>query len=209
MTAPAASIEAVVFDLGGVLIDWNPRYLYRGLFAGDDVAMERFLAEVCTAEWNAQLDGGLPWDVAIDDLSRQHPAQRDLIVAFRERWTEMLGGAYDDTVDVVVDLRASGVPLYALTNWSAETFDLARPSYPFLDWFDGIVVSGAEGLRKPDPRIFRLLLERYGLRPETTAFVDDVEENARAAAALGLAAVHFRDAPGLRRDLVRLGLPIR
>ena len=204
MSPPAA----VIFDLGGVLIDWNPRYLYRGLFGGDDAAMERFLAEVCTADWNARLDAGLPWDEAIASLSLAHPTQRDMIVAFRDRWTEMLGGAYEATVDILADLRAAGIPLYALTNWSAETFPLARPRFPFLDWFEGIVVSGAEGIRKPDPRIFHLLLERYGLRAESTAFVDDVEENVEVAAALGMATVRFRDAPGLRQDLSRLGLPI-
>lgn len=207
MTADPA-IEAVVFDLGGVLIDWDPRYLYRGLFDGDDAAMERFLAEICTAEWNAELDAGRPWDEAIEALSREHPDQRDLIVAFRERWTEMLGGAFEGTVGVLQDLRAAGIPTYGLTNWSAETFRLARPKFPFLTWFEGIVVSGEEGMRKPDPRIFDLLLRRYGLRAGSTVFVDDVEDNAKAAMALGLAAVHFRDAPGLRRELVRLGLPI-
>jgi len=201
-------IAAVVFDLGGVLLDWNPRHLYRDLFHGDDAAMERFLAEVCTPEWNAELDAGRPWDEAIETLSREHPAERELIAAFRDRWIEMLGGAFRDTVAVVTDLRDSGIPLYALTNWSAETFALARPRYPFLDWFAGIVVSGAEGIRKPDPRIFRLLLDRYGLRAATTVFIDDVEENTRAAAALGFAVVHFQGGDALRRDLARLGLPV-
>jgi 2-haloacid dehalogenase len=206
-TPAAPAIRAVVFDLGGVCIDWDPRYLYRKLFDGDDEAMERFLAEVCNQEWNAQQDSGRPWADAIESLSREHPESRALIEAFRERWSEMLGGAIEETVQILDELRTAGVPIFALSNWSAETFPLARPRFPFLDWFDGIVISGAEGIRKPDPRIFRLLLERHGLRVETTAFVDDVAENVAAAEAIGMVGLVFRDGDTLRRDLRRLGLP--
>ena len=203
-TAPA--IRAVVFDLGGVCIDWDPRYLYRKLFDGDDAGMERFLAEVCNQDWNAEQDSGRPWAEAIEILSREHPASRALIEAFRERWSEMLGGAIEETVEILDELRAAGVPIFALSNWSAETFPLARPRFAFLDWFDGIVISGAEGIRKPDPRIFRLLLERHGLRAETTVFVDDVPENVTTAEAVGMVGLVFRDASALRRDLRALGL---
>jgi 2-haloacid dehalogenase len=195
-----------VFDLGGVCIDWDPRYLYRKLFEGDEGAMERFLAEICTQDWNAEQDSGRPWAEAIESLSSEHPESRALIEAFRERWSEMLGGAIEDTVKILDELRTGGVPIFALSNWSAETFPLARPRFPFLDWFDGIVISGAEGIRKPDPRIFRLVLERHGLRAGTTAFVDDVAENVTAAQAVGMMGLVFRDGDILRRDLRRLGL---
>lgn len=202
-------IDAVVFDLGGVCIDWNPRYLYRTLFDGDDAAMERFLAEVLTPDWNSELDAGRPWPEAIESLSRAHPDSRALIEAFRNRWPETLGDAIAETVQVLEELRRAGVALYALSNWSAETFAITRDRYPFLGWFKGIVVSGEEGIRKPDPRIFRILLDRNGLRPETTAFVDDVEENVAAAAALGMIGLRFKDAARLRRDLAALGLLAR
>lgn len=203
----ASGPRAVVFDLGGVCIDWNPRYLYRTLFDGDDAAMERFLAEVCSPDWNAQLDAGRPWAEAVDTLSRQYPESRSYIEAFHERWSEMLGGAIPGTVEILEALRDAGIPLFALSNWSAETFPIARPRYPFLEWFDGIVISGVEGIRKPDPRIYRLLLDRHGLRPETTVFVDDVAENVVAAEAIGMVGLLFRDGDGLRRDLAGLGLP--
>jgi len=204
---PKHPVEAVVFDLGSVCIDWNPRYLYRTMFDGDDVAMEYFLAEVCSQEWNAQMDEGVPWADAIELLSIEYPEWRAHIVAFRERWEEMLGEAIHGTVEIIERLQAAGVATYALSNWSAETFPIAVPRYPFLQRFDGIVISGMEGVRKPDPRIFRTLLDRYGLRPERTVFVDDVEENVFAAEALGMVALRFTDADVLRADLARLGLP--
>ena len=199
---------AVVFDLGGVLIDWNPRYLYRNLFGGDDAAMEAFLSEVTTQEWNGQQDAGRPWSEAIEVLAAKHPERRDLIAAFWERWPEMLGGAFDDTVAILAELRAAGVRVYALSNWSAETFPRARPRFPFLDWFDAIVISGEVRLVKPDPQIFRHLLETHGLVAERTVFVDDHEANVEAAAALGMIAVHFAGADVLRRELRSLGLPV-
>ena len=202
----AGGLQAVVFDLGGVCIDWDPRHLDRKLFDGDDVAMERFLAEICTPGWNAEQDAGRSWADAIERLTRDHPDSRVLIEAYRERWSEMLGDAFDETIEVLDQLRMARVPLFALSNMSAETFPIARPRYPFLEWFAGIVISGAEGIRKPDPRIYLLLLERYGLRPETTAFVDDVAENVAAAETLSMVGLHFRGGSCLRRDLVRLGL---
>ena len=202
----AARIQAVVFDLGGVCIDWDPRHLYRKLFAGDDAAMERFLTDVCSQEWNAELDGGRSWTEAIETLSQEHPESRALIAAFRERWVEMLGGPIDDTVTVLDRLHRDGIPIYALSNWSAETYPIARPLFPFLEWFAGVVISGAEGVRKPDPRIFRVLLDRYDLEAATTAFVDDVAENVAAAGEIGMAGILYRDGHSLRADLRRLGL---
>jgi 2-haloacid dehalogenase len=198
-------IDNVVFDLGGVLIDWNPRYLYRQLF-DDEADMERFLAEVCSAEWNAGLDAGRPWAEAIAELAERHPKQRALITAYRERWPEMVGGALGDTVEILDELRTHGLTLYALSNWSSETFPLARQRFDFLGWFDGVVLSGEVGVCKPDPRIFRHLLERYLLAPGRTVFIDDMPHNVTAAAELGMLALHFRGAGELRSDLFRLGL---
>ena len=202
---PTAPPTAVVFDLGGVLIDWNPRYLYRKLF-DDEAAMEAFLADVVSPEWNGQQDSGRTWAEAVEVLSREHPEQRDLIAAYWHRWQETLGDAIAPTVAILEELRESGVRLYALSNWSAETFPVARPRYPFLDWFDGIVISGEEKVAKPDPVIFRHLLDRYGLDPATTVFIDDSEANVRAAAAEGIVALQFVDAATLRGDLRRLRL---
>jgi 2-haloacid dehalogenase len=195
-----APTKAVVFDLGGVLIDWDPRYLYRKLLA-DEEAVEEFLATVCTPEWNAELDRGRPFAEGVAELVERHPAQAAAITAYHERWPEMLGGEVPGTVAVLADLRAAGVPLYALTNWSAETFAITRGRFAFLEWFDGVVVSGQERVIKPDLRIFRLLADRFGLDPETTFYVDDSEANVAAARALGFDAVRFTGPERLRRDL--------
>ena len=202
-------IRAVVFDLGAVLIDWNPRHLYRRLFDGDDAAMERFLAEVCTPAWNAGLDAGGSWHDAVEALAQRHPEQRDLIVAYDERWPEMLGGSIEGTVEIVRELRTSGVGLAVLSNWSAEKFPVARERYDFLGWFETLVISGEIGLSKPDPRIYRHLLERTGFDPAATLFVDDQPANLEVAAELGMTALRFEDPEMLRRDLRELRLPVR
>jgi 2-haloacid dehalogenase len=198
--------SAVIFDLGGVLIDWNPRYLYRKLFAGDDEAMEVFLAEVTSPAWNAEQDAGRTWREAVDALAAIHPDRRDLIEAYDERWAETLGGPIEGTVEILTELRAAGVRLAALSNWSAEKFPIARPRYPFLEWVETIVISGEVGIAKPDPRIFGHLLELTGLTARTTVFVDDVPANVDAAAALGMIALRFTDPATLRRDLTALRL---
>jgi 2-haloacid dehalogenase len=200
-----ATVHAAVFDLGGVLVDWNPRRLYRKLLE-DDAAVEAFLAEICTQEWNAQQDLGRPWSEAVESLARQHPGHRRLIAAYRDRWEEMLGGPIEETVAVLAELRAVGLPLYALSNWSAETFPIARSRYGFLDWFTGIVISGEVRLGKPDPRAFSYLLDRYGLEAGTTVFIDDSERNIAAAAELGMIAIRFQGGQRLRADLAALGL---
>lgn len=204
-SAGSPTVNAVVWDLGGVLIDWDPRYLYRSLF-DDDAAMEEFLATVCTPEWNRAQDAGRPWADAVAELAERHPERRDLITAYWERWHETLGDAIAPTVAVLDDLRSDPVRLIALTNWSGETFPVARPRFSFLEWFEGIVVSGDERLIKPDPRIFELLRRRYDLDPATTLFIDDSHENVDAAAALGFIAIRYRDAERLRGDLRGFGL---
>lgn len=201
-----SSLDAVVFDLGGVLIDWNPRYLYRSMFDGDEAGMERFLAEVCSPAWNVELDGGLCLRDGVEALAAVHPEQRHLIAAYDERWTEMLGGPIEGTVAVLADLRRAGVRVAALSNWSAEKFPIARSRYPFLDWFETIVISGEVGVCKPDPRIYELLFERTGLAPASSVFVDDVEANVAVATGLGMTGLRFEDPTTLRRDLEQLGI---
>ncbi len=200
--------KAVVFDLGGVLIDWDPRYLYRKLLA-DEAAVEEFLATVCTPEWNAELDRGRPFAEGVAELVERYPVHAAAITAYHERWSEMLGGDIGGSVELLAELRATGVPLYALTNWSAETFGIARERFEFLSWFDGVLVSGEERMIKPDPAIFRLLLDRFGLDPQATLYVDDSPANVAAAGDLGFDAVRFTGPEQLRRDLEARGLLAR
>jgi len=204
MSRPPLSI--VIFDLGGVLIDWNPRHLYRKLFRGDDEAMEHFLATVCTDEWNLMQDAGRPFAQAVAELQVAHPAHADLIDAYHSRWPEMLAGPIPGTVEILRELREDGVRLYALTNWSAETYPLAQSHFPFLDWFRGVVVSGHERVAKPDPRIFAILLERYGIEPGGAVYVDDNPRNVEAARTTGLHAIRFTSAAALRAELEALGV---
>ncbi|HTF59884.1 MAG TPA: HAD family phosphatase [Actinomycetes bacterium] len=193
--------KAMVFDLGGVLIDWDPRHLYRKLLA-DEAAVEEFLATVCTPEWNAELDRGRPFAEGVAELVERHPEHAAAIAAYHERWPEMVAGDIPGTVEVLAELRAAGVPLYALTNWSAETFAITRGRFEFLEWFDGLLVSGEERVTKPDPAIFQLLLDRFGLDPTATVFVDDSEANVAAARRLGFDAIRFTGHEELRRELV-------
>ena len=203
--ANTAQPTTVIFDFGGVLIDWNPRYLYRKLF-DDEAAMEAFLGTICTPEWNALQDGGRPKEAAIADRTALFPQHASLIEAYFSRFAEMMQGAHEGTVAVLDELRRRGVPLYGLTNWSADTYPEATARFDFLQWFDGIVVSGQEQMRKPDAAIFRLLLERFDIRPDDAVFIDDTSDNVEAAAALGLHALRFTDPATLRGDLARLGL---
>ena len=195
----------VVFDLGGVLIEWDPRHLYRQLF-DDPVEMESFLTEVTTAEWNARQDAGRPWAEAVELLVAEHPQRREIIEAFHRRWPEMLAGEIPGARDVLADLRAASVRLIALSNWSAETFPFARERFDFLAWFEGIVISGDVGVNKPDRRIFDHLAEQFGIEPAAALFIDDSSVNVDAATALGFHAIQFTDATALRAELVRLGL---
>jgi len=198
-------VRAVLFDLGGVLVDWNPRHLYCRLFT-DEEAMESFLATVCTQAWNEQQDAGRPFCEGVELLVARHPQHADEIRAYDARWGEMLKGAVEESVAILGELRARGVPLFALTNWSAEKFPLARARFAFLEWFDGILVSGEERLKKPDPRIYRLAVERFELEPAETLYVDDAEANIAAAALLGFKTHRFVEPPALRNLLVSCGL---
>lgn len=199
--------RAVVFDLGGVLLDWNPRYLYRQLFDGDDAAMERFLAEVCTMEWHHAHDLGVPPEDNFRDLAAVHPDQAELIRAWSERSEEMVAGPIEETVELLATLKAGGIPCYALTNMERETYPKRLARFPFLSWFDGTVVSGFEGVAKPDPRIFELLLDRFDLDPAQTILIDDSPTNVKAARSVGMQAIEFESPEQLRRRLGEAGLP--
>ena len=192
-----------VFDVGGVLLDWDPRHLYRRLF-DDEAAMEAFLATVCTPDWNRAQDAGRSFDDGVALLVARFPAQAALIEAFHHRWTEMVPRALDDTVTLLGDLKAAGRPLYAITNFSAEKFDQERRRWPFFAWFDGIVVSGEVKLMKPDPPIYHHLLELYGLAAADCVFIDDTPANVDGARAVGMRAVHFDGAERLREHLTAM-----
>ena len=201
----ALGIETVVFDLGGVLVDWNPRYLYRKVFT-DETEMENFLTTITTTEWHLEQDRGRRIEEGTTGLISRHPEYAREIEAYYGRWDEMFGGPIEGSVDVLCDLREIGLPLYALTNWSAETFPLAREKYAFMGWFDEIVVSGEESMIKPDKEIYRVLVERTGLDPATTVFVDDSSPNVAAARELGFTAITFQTPHLLRDELIDLGL---
>ncbi len=198
----------VVFDLGGVLIDWDPRHLYRDLIT-DEAEREHFLTEVCGPEWNVQQDAGRTIAEANADAIARHPDKRELIEAYYGRFDSMMKGAIDGTVALLEALDARGTPLYALTNWSAETFHHGERRFAFLERFDGILVSGREGLRKPDPAIFHLLCERFSLEPAACLFIDDSARNVESADGLGFHAHHFRTPQDLRVALVAHGLLLR
>ena len=200
------NLDAVVFDLGGVLVDWNPRYLFRKLYPNREAEMEHFLTEVCSNEWNAMQDAGRTWSEAVKILQQDHPEHAEMISAYHLRWEEMLAGAIEGTVAVLRDLKRCGTPLFALTNWSHETFPLARRRFEFLGWFDGVVVSGEEKLIKPDRRIFDLLLARFALDPRRTVYIDDNLTNVAAATEIGMHAIHFTEPDALRRELESLQL---
>jgi len=195
-----------IFDLGGVLLEWNPRHLYRKLFRGDEAAMEHFLANVCTTEWNERQDAGRSFADATQALLPQHADKLELIEAFAHRFNEMIPGPIEGSVAVLAELKERGIPVYGISNWSAETFPPQRKRFEFLSWFDDLVISGAVGVIKPDPRIFEILLERNAIDPKKAVFVDDVARNAQAATHLGIHGIHFRSPDQLRRDLVAVGL---
>jgi 2-haloacid dehalogenase len=206
-TRPDAAIRGVVFDLGNVLIEWNPRRLYRKLFA-DEAEMTWFLTEVCHKDWNLEQDRGRPWAEGIEEACARHPDRRAQIEAYHRRWEETMGGAIEGSVAILKELKAAGLPVFALTNWSAETFPVALERFDFLQWFDARIVSGEVGVVKPEPAIYRLMIERSGLPAGALAFIDDGPRNVAAAEAMGLTGLVFTGADKLRADLKALGLPL-
>jgi 2-haloacid dehalogenase len=194
-------INTIIFDLGAVLIDWNPRYMYRTLFT-DEAEMEKFLADITTSDWNEEQDAGRPLQEGTEILVRKFPEHEHLIRAFYGRWDEMLGEAFHETVEIFRQLKESGkYKIYALTNWSAETFPVALDRFEFLRWFDGIVVSGAEKMRKPAPDFYHILLKRYHVKAEEALFIDDNYRNILAAEKIGINCIHFTSAERLKEEL--------
>lgn len=200
--------KAIIFDLGGVLIDWNPAYVFDKVF-DDAETKKHFFENICTPAWNEEQDGGRSIKEATDLLVAQHPDWKEHIETYYSRWEEMLGGPMPDTVAILKSLKESGrYKLYALTNWSAELFPKALKLYDFLYWFDGRVVSGEERLRKPFPQFYHLLLDRYNLKPDETIFIDDNLRNVHAAEAIGIKSIQFLSAPQLHEDLKKLIGPL-
>ncbi len=201
------SVRGIIFDFGGVLIDWNPRFLYRKLFA-DENAMEQFLADVQFAEWNLEQDRGNPFAAGVAQHVAKYPQYEEYLRAFDTRWRESVGSEISGTVEILRALKHAGYRLYGLSNWSAEKFALVETEFPFLQWFDEIVVSGRVGLIKPDPRIFTLLLEKIGLRAEECLFIDDAEKNIVVARELNFQTIHFQSPEQLARELERHGIAV-
>jgi 2-haloacid dehalogenase len=204
MTGPVRNIA--VFDLGGVLIDCDPRHLYRKLFKGDEPAMEHFLASVCTHEWNRAQDAGRSFAEGTRVLKRQHPDKAELIDAYGDRFDEMIAGPIAGSVEILAELRDCGTPLYGLTNWSAETYPSAVERFEFLAWFRGILVSGEVGAIKPDQRIYALMLARFAIDPQHAVYIDDNAANAEAARQFGIHGIHFTTPDALRKELARLAM---
>ncbi|WP_375444798.1 HAD family hydrolase [uncultured Fibrella sp.] len=199
-------IKTIIFDLGAVLIDWNPHYLYETIFT-DEAERHAFLETVCTAEWNEEQDGGRSIQEATELLLSQFPQHETAIRAYYGRWPEMLRGPIEGTVAIFSELKASGnYTFYALTNWSAETFPIALATYEFLSWFDGIVVSGVEKDRKPFASFYNTLLNRYNIDPAQALFIDDNLRNIKAAEQLGITSIHFTTPDALRSELVAQGI---
>jgi 2-haloacid dehalogenase len=199
-------MDAVLFDLGKVLLDWNPRYYYERFFPGDEAGLARFVDEVIAREWILEMDRGLPMAEAIAARRQLYPEHAELIARWQEGWPEMLRGEIAGTVAVLEELAARGRRLFALTNFSHETWPVARARFEFLGRFEDVVVSGEVGMVKPDPRIYRLAIGRCRLDPARTVFVDDLAANVEAARAEGLHGVHFTTPERLREELAALGV---
>jgi 2-haloacid dehalogenase len=198
--------STVVFDIGGVLLRWDPRNLYRKIFA-EEAEMEWFLREVCTSEWNVEQDRGRKWDDAVALLVERHPEWESQIRAYHERWHETVAGVYEENVALLERLTAAGVPVYAITNFSAEKFVEARERHRFLQLFRGVVVSGEDRMLKPEREIFDLFFSRYGLRPQDCVFIDDSRANVEMARSLGLHTVHFVEGMDVAGALRAYGIP--
>lgn len=198
-------ITTIVFDIGNVLIEWDPRHLYRRIFATSD-EIEHFLANVCTSAWNLEIDRGKPFAEAVTELAATYPEHAIAIRAFDERWGEMVPGLVPGTLALMERLEERGIPLYAITNFSAEKFAEASLRFPFFDRFRGVIVSAHERLIKPDRAIFELLFSRYGLKAEECLFIDDSAANVAGARAVGMAAHHFKNAAGLEKELIEYQL---
>lgn len=198
------AIKNIIFDFGGVLADWNPRYMYRKVFA-QETEMEDFLTNICSSQWNAQQDAGRTWAEAITTLQQQYPEWKKEIAYYRSRWNEMLIGEIKVNTALLPQLKVN-YNLYGLTNWSAETYPIAEKQFDFFQHFLGIVVSGREKLIKPNQAIYQLLLERYQLQAEECLFIDDSKANILAAQALGIHTIHLTKDTDLAKELRKKGI---
>ena len=202
-----SKIDTIIFDLGGVLIDWNPKYVYREVFNGDEEKVDWFLNTICTSDWNVEHDAGRLLKDGTDLLVKQHPEYEDLIRIYYDRWSDMLGGPIQDSVLLLDKLKKSNNhKLYALTNWSAETFPVAIERYDFLQHFEGILVSGAEKMRKPFTEIYELILNRYKLNANHCVFIDDNFDNVLGAQKVGMKAIQYKNSQQLINELNHLGV---
>jgi 2-haloacid dehalogenase len=199
-------VNTVVFDLGGVLVDWDPRYLLRKLMPGREAEVETLLADVLNHAWNLERDKGDSWHAAMEQLKLEYPQWADIFDLYTERWPETLRGSHEDTVAILRELKHRGTTLYALSNWSAEMFPHAEAKYDWLGLFDGVIVSGRVGMIKPDRDIFDLLLETYDLEAGDVFFIDDNVPNVLAARSYGIHAHQFEGADALRAELEAEGL---
>jgi 2-haloacid dehalogenase len=198
--------DTIIFDLGAVLIDWNPRYLYRKIFKTEE-EITWFLENICTSEWNDEQDAGRSFEEATEELAVKHPEWEVPIRAWYTRWKESIQGPIHDTVAILKSIKESkNYRLYALTNWSSETFPWALSTYDFLHWFEGIVVSGVEKIRKPEPEFYKILFDRYKVNPSRALFIDDNLKNIDAGKTMGLTTIHFQSPLQLRNELERLGI---
>ena len=200
------AVKVIVFDLGGVLIDWSPYHLYCGKLGLDREEVDRFLKEVDFSEWNKEQDRGRSFAEATDELATRFPEYHELIYAYDEYYLDSLKGSLQPVVDILEKLKCAGYPLFVLSNWAMEKFNLVRPQYPFFEWFDGIVISGDVGLIKPDQAIFEVLLERTGCPAEVCLFIDDHFANICVARELGFQTIQFTSAQQLEVELNNLGI---
>jgi 2-haloacid dehalogenase len=200
------SINTIIFDLGGVLIDWNPRYLYRKIFKTEE-EISWFLENICTPAWNDEQDGGRSFEEATDIVLKKHPEWEVPIKAWYGRWQETIAGPVHDTVEILKHFKEEKKHrLYALTNWSEQTFPWALDNFEFLHWFEGIVVSGVEKTRKPFPDMYEIILNRYKIDPKSALFIDDSLKNIEAARKFGIHTIHFQSPAQLNEELKLLGL---
>lgn len=201
-----SDINTIIFDLGGVLIDWNPRYVFDEDYFTSAEKRDYFFSHICTSDWNEKQDEGRLIAEATNELVLQFPDWEKPIQDYYSRWTEMLKGPINESVDIFKQLKESSkYKLYALTNWSAELFPIALERYEFLHWFDGRVVSGEEKTRKPFPEIYHRLLEKYNVNAVEALFIDDSLRNVKGAEAVGIKALHFKDPQQLQEEILKNG----
>jgi 2-haloacid dehalogenase len=198
--------QAMVFDVGGVLLDWNPRHLYRKFFNGDHEGMERFLSEIDFNNWNLHQDAGRPFSEAVALLSAEHPQWAELIQAYHSRWEETILGPIQGSLEILAELRQSGYPLYALSNFSIEKFQLVQNRYDFFSWFEHILLSAQVQLAKPDPKIFQVFLEQIEREAGQCLLIDDSGPNIETAHKLGFDTIHFQSSGQLRAELKQRGI---